>query len=489
MRIEKLILEEKPNVCDDTFHENFNLITSNDTNSSGKSTYCRLIFYALGYTVPSTEGIVFDKLDTTIFIENKGKKFVVKRSAKILTVELENETWVKQYVLPEEHISFVAYVFGVDNLRVARNLLGLMYIDQEKGWTLFNRGKVIGNNRFSIDQLVAALKNIDCEELFREQEVIESEIEKYQAFLNMNSIKEEYYENNNNLELISLGEDIRRRIASVQLAIQDVRNSINEINKVIKQDKSFFEYIESMNLYIKTAEGSVKVTKNNIENSCNVEYLNAEKSLLMNQLSRLEDERTKLLREYEQVCNGTNLFGENITVDMEKKINSVLSTINVDVETIKELLNQAKKERESVKAQIKRKIRWDNEYITEIYELFCDYARQLNVEKNISNKTDYIFTDDLKGKSGAIFQKLIIAYKVAVIKVVERAIGTELFLVIDSPKSKELDNKNTKMIMEFLKRELSDNQVIIASIFSQEDLFVDFDKVIVFKNRAIEIRE
>ena len=211
MRIEKLILEEKPNVCDDTFHKNFNLITSNDTNSSGKSTYCRLIFYALGYTVPSTEGIVFDKLDTTIFIENKGKKFVVKRSAKILTVELENETWVKQYALPEEHISFVAYVFGVDNLRVARNLLGLMYIDQEKGWTLFNRGKVIGNNRFSIDQLVAALKNIDCEELFREQEVIESEIEKYQAFLNMNSIKEEYYENNNNLELTSLGEDIRRR--------------------------------------------------------------------------------------------------------------------------------------------------------------------------------------------------------------------------------------------------------------------------------------
>lgn len=489
MLIEKLIIEERPNISNDCFHRCFNLITSNDTNSSGKSTYCRLIFYALGYTIPSTEGISFDKLDTTIFIENNSKKYIVNRSSKVLTVELVGETWVKKYTLPEEHISFIAYVFGIDNLRIAKNLLGLMYIDQEKGWTLFNRGKVIGNNRFSIDQLVAALKNIDCEELFKEQEVIESEIEKYQAFLSMNSIKEEYYENNNNLALVSLGEDIKKQIASIHLAIQDVKNSINDINRVIKQDKSFFEYIESMNLYVKTMEGSVKVTKDNIENSCNIEYLNAEKSLLLNRLSRLEDERAKLVREYEQVCNGTNLLGENITVDMEKKINSVLSTINVDVGTINKLLNQAQKERDAIRSQIRRKIRWDNEYITQIYELFCDYARQLKVEQNISNKTDYIFTDNLKGKSGAIFQKLIIAYKVAVIKVVERAIGTKLFLVIDSPKSKELDNSNTKMIMEFLKKELSDNQVMIASIFSQKDLFIEFDKVIVFRNRAIERRE
>lgn len=489
MLIEKLIIEERPNVSNDSFHHNFNLITSNDTNSSGKSTYCRLIFYALGYTIPSTEGIAFERLDTTIFIENNGKRYIVKRTSKDLSVELDGENWVKRFIIPEEHISFISYIFGVENLRIAKNLLGLMYIDQEKGWTLFNRGKVIGNNRFSIDELVAALKNIDCEDLFREQEIIENEIEKYQALLNMNSIKEEYYENNNNLAMVSLGEDIRKRIASIQLAIQDIRNSINEISKVIKQDKSFFEYIESMSLYVKTAEGLIKVTKNNIENSCNIEYLMAEKSILINQLSRLEDERSKLVREYDTVCNGNNLFGENITVDIERKINSVLSSINVDVETIKELLKQAKRERDYVRAQARAKIRWDNEYITEIFELFSEYARQLNVEQYISNKIDYIFTDNLKGKSGAIFQKMIIAYKVAVIKVVERVIGTKLFLVMDSPKSKELDNNNTKLIMEFLKKELSNNQVIIASIFSQKDFFVDFDKVIIFKNRAIEKRE
>lgn len=68
-------------------------------------------------------------------------------------------------------------------------------------------------------------------------------------------------------------------------------------------------------------------------------------------------------------------------------------------------------------------------------------------------------------------------------------IDTKLFLVIDSPKAKELDDKNTKQMMEFLQCELSDNQVIIASIYSQKDFFVDFDKIITLKNRAIESRK
>ena len=39
-----------------------------------------------------------------------------------------------------------------------------------------------------------------------------------------------------------------------------------------------------------------------------------------------------------------------------------------------------------------------------------------------------------------------------------------------------------------LKKELSDNQVFVASIFKEEDLHIHFDKVIEFKNKAIENR-
>ena len=110
---------------------------------------------------------------------------------------------------------------------------------------------------------MAALNHTDCESLFEKRDLIENEISKYNAMLNMNSIKEEYYENNNNLEIVSMGEDIKKRIASLQLLKQSINQSIKEIEKVIRQDKNFFEYIESMNLYIKTESGSVRVTKDN----------------------------------------------------------------------------------------------------------------------------------------------------------------------------------------------------------------------------------
>lgn len=488
MYIEQIILEEFPDVSSDTLSSKFNLITSNNTNSTGKSTFCRLIFYSLGYTIPSTEGIQFNKIKTTIYLKNNKKRYIVKRIDDQLFVESIDNEWKKNYILPDEHISFLAFIFDIENLRIAKNLLGLMYIDQEKGWTLLNRGKVIGNNRFSIDELVSALKNIDCEQLFMERETVENEIEKYQSLLNMNTIKEEYYENNNNLGIVTLGEDIKKKIASLQLSIQDIKYNIDEINKVIRHDKAFFSYIEEMSLYVRTTDGLVKVTKDNIENSCNIECLKAEKTLLMNQLMRLEDEKTRLYREYDVVINGNDLLGDNVVIDTEKKINSALSAINIDVESIKTLLNKLKKEREAIKLQIRERIRLNNEYISQIYSLFFEYAKRLNVETHISSKTDYIFTDNLKGKTGALFQKLIIAYKVATIKVVEQALQTKLFLVIDSPKAKELDEQNTKQIMEFLKSELSDNQVIIASIFSQKDLFVSFDNIITFNNRAIENR-
>ena len=67
-------------------------------------------------------------------------------------------------------------------------------------------------------------------------------------------------------------------------------------------------------------------------------------------------------------------------------------------------------------------------------------------------------------------------------------VNKKLIFVVDSPKAKELDDYNTKQIMDFLKAKLSENQVIIASIYSEEELFTAFDKVITLNKKAIETR-
>ena len=42
---------------------------------------------------------------------------------------------------------------------------------------------------------------------------------------------------------------------------------------------------------------------------------------------------------------------------------------------------------------------------------------------------------------------------------------TKLFMVLDSPKGKELDDANMKLIENLIKKELGENQIIIASIY------------------------
>ena len=47
MVIEKLILEESTNTASDSFSRKFNLITSNEVNSTGKNILCIRIYYSV----------------------------------------------------------------------------------------------------------------------------------------------------------------------------------------------------------------------------------------------------------------------------------------------------------------------------------------------------------------------------------------------------------------------------------------------------------
>ena len=60
----------------------------------------------------------------------------------------------------------------------------------------------------------------------------------------------------------------------------------------------------------------------------------------------------------------------------------------------------------------------------------------------------------------------------------------KLPILLDSPTGKEVDQENIKLMMNILKRDFSDHQIIIASIFEY-----DFNNVntIEIKNRLIEI--
>ena len=79
---------------------------------------------------------------------------------------------------------------------------------------------------------------------------------------------------------------VPEQVVGLRKAILDKRKSLD----------GYRDYLEENRTTTADDISRLRLGDSVTENSFNVEYLNAEKSLLMNQLSRLEDERTKILK-------------------------------------------------------------------------------------------------------------------------------------------------------------------------------------------------
>ena len=187
MIIEKLILREGMVENLDTFSEKRNLIYSK-SNTKGKSTYVRLLFYALGYPIPNMRGIKYEEIITEITFSEKGQTYTAIRENNLIILFFNNSRI--EFTLPSQHLSFLSFIFKYENIKVLKNLLGFMYIDQDKGWTLLNRGTVIGKIKFSMEELLAGLNGIDIDELIEKKSSLELNKEKYLAMLNMQELSE-----------------------------------------------------------------------------------------------------------------------------------------------------------------------------------------------------------------------------------------------------------------------------------------------------------
>ena len=112
------------------------------------------------------------------------------------------------------------------------------------------------------------------------------------------------------------------------------------------------------------------------------------------------------------------------------------------------------------------------------------YALRLGLdEKYVSAKTDYIFTKDLRSLSGAIFHKIVFAFKVSYIKLIRMHTGIFLPIILDSPRGREVSEENVNEMMAILSEDYAEHQIIIASIYNSYDF--KEKKVIELYNRLL----
>ena len=124
------------------FTDFVNLIYSKK-NSSGKTTLLRIMLYGLGYDIPSTKKLNFDKLQILLEIYNEKEESIklVRINKNIIEIELNAEK--QTFILPEQREELLRLIFGSSSRDVLDNLLGSFYMDQGldpiKSWCSYRK--------------------------------------------------------------------------------------------------------------------------------------------------------------------------------------------------------------------------------------------------------------------------------------------------------------------------------------------------------------
>ena len=115
------------------FSEGVNLIHS-EKNSCGKTTLLRFMLYALGYNIPNTRKIKFDRCEVELEIECEMPGTVLLRRYSDIAIEATFGDRKSTFVLPEQKADLHKIIFGTGNIDILENILGAFYVDQEKGY-------------------------------------------------------------------------------------------------------------------------------------------------------------------------------------------------------------------------------------------------------------------------------------------------------------------------------------------------------------------
>jgi len=453
------------------FNKTFNLdanatLIHSFQNSAGKTTLLRTLLYALGFSIPNTKNFKMEKYTFELsIITDSGKELIITRQdsyCHILNIE-NNEK--NNFSLPANVDELHSTIFEKDNNAILENLLGVIYIDQEKGWTLLNRGIVIGSNRFNIQKFIQGVANIDCSFLYDELSYVETQINKYKSMLNVASYQRQIEKLTQVYEYDSFNDKIEKEIAVLEFEKQPLLIEKRRLDNILKKNMEFKNYISNMQLYVIDEDGKrTPVNEKTIDGfRDNTSYITTKINIIHSKISKLD----KRIKELGQTNKKENFLLQTNTETMIEKFDADISKINIDYIGVERMINNLESERLKIKEEINSKTKSNYSLISELHETISSYAKEMGVDEHyVSPSKDYIFTSDLKSLSGAIFHKIVFSFRLAYIKILEKYSNINVPIILDSPRGKEVDEANIAIMVDILKRDFSNHQIIIASIYN-----------------------
>ena len=444
-------------------------------NTAGKTTFLRAIFYALGYPVPSTKGIKFDDMEFWLTVESNGEQYKLYRHNSYLSLDDGQEQI--DYSLPTDFYEIHAKLTGCDNKDILDNLLGASYMDQEKGWTLLNRGKVIGNISFNIEALVRGLGGKECVDELLQLEAVKRQQKKYEYMHSVAKYQEAIHKAGEDIEYDAPDEVIERRLEVLRAEREPVSDELKQIKSILRKNKVLVEYIADMKLTVQSSSGEeIPVTRDTLVGfTDNNELLTTRREMLV---AELDDINRKITALEKQKGKEEQLL--KVQTAMEA-FDSDIKKISVDAIATQEIIDQLKRERQKLQERIRSMRMKDKGVVLKLHDCISAYAKELDVsETYVSPNKDYIFTNDLKSLSGTILHKIVFSFKLAYIKLIRKKTGIVLPIVLDSPTGREVEHRTVEAMLKIIQRDYPDHQLIVASI---HDYDLKDKKIIEFKDR------
>ena len=465
------------------FSDSVNLVYS-QRNTRGKTTLLRSLLYGLGYGIPNTRKMKFDRCEITLLIESDaaGSVTLYRNNAAFIVAQFNSTGEKITYVLPEQQIELHSKLWGIENADIINNLLGAFYVDQEKGWTLINRGVVIGSIHFNIEELIRGLSGTDCSELIAEESKVSRELDKYRQMFSVAQYREALSDRAESLISESFADETSAEIDHLEIETQRAKTELRRIDGLLSDNRRFKNFVADMKLLVQAPDGNTfPVTEDNIVGlNDSIELLVAKRKIeaaryskLSAQLSRVK-EKTKHENEQLSFLNNESLI---------ESFDKTISQLPLNPIAIKREITILEGRLKAIREEITTVTKLNNKVASSISDNLIKYATELGIGDKNSLSETYLFTSNLKELSGAVYHKTAFAFRLAYIIAIEITTGVKLPIILDSPSGKEIDQENVCLMMDILKRDFSDHQIIIASIYKYD--FPEL-KIIEIKNRLIE---
>lgn len=437
-----------------------------NVNSVGKSTLLRLLFYSMGYSIPSTKKIRFSKLQTKLIIETDQLIILWRNNNNNIKIEMGGET--ESLELPRDLYYILGKIFKTSNINVLESLLGCIYLDQDKGWTLLNRGTVIGGIKFKVETLIEGISEKDISHLRVEANKIAVELNKLSELQKIILFQSE------NFDLMDKSNFQTNKVSDLENRLLITRNNRNELlrkqsilKNILTKNEDYLKYVESLGLSVRCPDGSiVELTRDNISGFKETQTVIELRVFHLGQ--EIEKLQKKELELEQEINNSQYLVKVENPIELFEQR---LQLITAPEEIIDSEIKRLKEYKKEIDDRIKFSLRDDTNQ--HIFDNILKFARKLNVVEYLNSDKNFVFTSDLKSLSGSVLHKIVFCYKMAYIIEIQKYIGLTLPIVLDSPSGREVDQKNIEDMFDILNDEFSDNQIIIASIFKYSSFDVD----------------